>query len=73
LTIMGVSLSSKKRRGGLGLNIGIGLALSFSYILFMRFSEMFVHTGVMSPMVALWMPNILYIFIALAVYRMAPK
>ena len=57
LTIMGVSLSSKKRRGGIGWNIGIGIALSFSYILFLKFSEMFVYTDLLPPGIALWVPN----------------
>ncbi|MBO4558278.1 MAG: LptF/LptG family permease [Bacteroidales bacterium] len=73
LTLMGVALCSRKRRGGLGINIGIGVALSFSYILFMRFSQMFVHTGALPPWLAIWLPNIIYTFIALFVYRMAPK
>ncbi len=73
LTLMGVSLSAKKRKGGIGLNIGVGLVLSFSYILFLRFSQMFVHAGVMPPWIALWVPNILYSFIALFLYRIAPK
>jgi len=73
LTVMAVSLSSRKKRGGIGLNIGIGLALSFSYILFMRFSQMFVHTGALSPAIALWIPNILYSFIAIVLYKIAPK
>ena len=70
---MGVALSSKKRRGGIGWNIGIGIALSFSYILFQRFSEMFVYTGVMSPGWALWTPNFLYAVIAGVLYKIAPK
>ena len=73
LTIIAVSLSSRKKRGGLGLNIGIGLALSFSYILFMRFSQMFVHTGSLPPFVAMWIPNVLYALIAVMLYRLAPK
>lgn len=73
LTLMGVALSSRKRRGGLGLNIGIGVGLSFSYILFMRFSQMFVHTGTLPPWLAIWLPNMLYAVIALFVYRLAPK
>ena len=73
LTIMGVSLSSKKRRGGIGLNIGIGIALSFSYILFLRFSQMFVHTGTLPPSVALWLPNIIFAVVAIFLYRIAPK
>ena len=73
LTIMGVSLSSKKRRGGIGWNIGIGIALSFSYILFLKFSEMFVYTGLLPPGIALWVPNILYAVISGFLYRIAPK
>ena len=73
LTLIGVSLSSKKRRGGIGMNIGIGIALSFSYILFLRFSQMFVHTGALPPGVALWLPNFLYAIIAAFLYRIAPK
>ena len=73
LTLMGVSLSSKKRRGGIGLNIGIGIALSFTYILFLRFSEMFVIGDVLSPAVALWFPNMLFSVVALVLYRLAPK
>ena len=73
LTIMGVALSSKKRRGGIGWNLGIGIALSFSYILFQRFSEMFVYTGLMSPTIALWTPNFIYTVIAAVLYKIAPK
>lgn len=73
LTIIGVSLSSQKRRGGIGLNIGIGIALSFSYILFLRFSQMFVHTGTLPPAIALWLPNAIYAVVAVFLYRIAPK
>ena len=73
LTIMGVALSSKKRRGGIGWNIGIGIGLAFTYILFLRFSQMFVHTGVLPPFIALWLPNIIFAIIAGVLYRVAPK
>lgn len=73
LTVMGLSLSSKKRRGGLGLNLGIGIALSFTYILFLRFSQMFVHTDTLSPALALWLPNIIFGVVAIILYRIAPK
>ena len=73
LTIMGVALSSKKKRGGIGWNIGIGIALAFTYILFLRFSEMFVYTGALPPGIALWMPNVIYAVIAAFLYRIAPK
>ncbi len=73
LTIMGVALSSKKRRGGIGWNIGAGIALAFTYILFLKFSEMFVHTDTLSPAVALWLPNMVFTVIAAVLYRLAPK
>lgn len=73
LTIMGLSLSSRKKRGGIGFNLGIGIALSFSYILFLRFSEMFVYTGTLPPGIALWLPNVIYAIIAAVLYKIAPK
>ena len=73
LTIMGVALSAKKRRGGIGWNIGIGIALAFTYILFLRFSQMFVHTGALPPFIALWLPNLVFTIIAAFLYRIAPK
>jgi lipopolysaccharide export system permease protein len=73
LTLIGVSLSSQKIRGGTGMQIGLGLALSFSYILFMQFASQFSLKGEMDPMIAIWIPNILYTIIALFLYKMAPK
>ncbi len=73
LTIMGVALSSKKSRAGIGWNIGLGIALAFTYILFLKFSEMFVYVDALSPGVALWLPNIVFSFIAAFLYRIAPK
>ena len=73
LTIIGVSLSSKKTKGGMGLHLGIGLALSFSYILFQTVASTFAVNGSVPPMIAVWIPNILYSFIALYLYKKAPK
>lgn len=73
LTIMGVALTSKKKRGGIGWNLAIGIALAFLYILFLRFSEMFVYTGVLPAGIALWLPNVVYTVIAIVLYKMAPK
>lgn len=73
LTLIGVSLSSRKVRGGIGMNIGIGLALSFSYILFMQFASQFSLKGNLEPMLAMWIPNILYAVIAIVLYKLAPK
>ncbi len=69
LTVIGMSLSSKKVKGGMGLNIGIGLVLSFSYILFMTITQTFAISGLTSPFVAMWIPNILYSIIAIVLYR----
>ena len=73
LTTIGVSLSSRKVKGGLGLNLGIGLVLSFSYILFMTITQAFAVSGLTSPFVAMWIPNILYAIIALILYRRAAQ
>jgi lipopolysaccharide export system permease protein len=73
LTLIGVSLSARKVRGGIGMNIGIGLGLSFSYILFMQFASQFSLKGNLGAMLAMWIPNILYAFIALVLYKLAPK
>ncbi|MBK5721239.1 LptF/LptG family permease [Dysgonomonas sp. Marseille-P4677] len=73
LTIIGASLSARKVKGGMGLNIGIGLGLSVSYILFQTVSSSFAVTGTMSPMLAVWIPNIVFIFIAAYLYSKAPN
>ena len=73
LTIIGVALCTKKRRGGMGWNIAVGLALGFSYVLFMQFSEMFVITDTLPASIAIWIPNMLYAVIAAFLYLIAPK
>jgi lipopolysaccharide export system permease protein len=73
LTLIGVTLSSRKIRGGIGMNIGIGLTLSFSYILFLQFASQFSLKGNLGPMLAMWIPNIIYMGIGLILYRLAPK
>lgn len=69
LTIIGMALSAKKVKGGMGLNIGIGLVLSFSYILFMTITQTFARSGLTSPLIAMWIPNLLYTIIAIILYR----
>lgn len=73
LTIIGASLSSRKIKGGMGLNIGIGLGLSFGYIVFMTVSSSFAISGTMSPFMAVWLPNFVYVFIAGFLYTKAPN
>ncbi len=73
LTLIGMTLSVKKVKGGMGLNIGIGLVLSFSYILFMTITQAFALSGLTSPMIAMWIPNYIYLMIAIVLYRKASK
>lgn len=73
LTIIGLSLCTKKKRGGMGWNLAAGTGLGFSYILFMQFSEMFVVTDTLPAQVAVWLPNALYAIIAVVLYIKAPK
>ncbi len=73
LTLIGVSLASRKVRGGMGLHIGIGLALSFGYILFMTISTTFAINGNMNALVAVWIPNIVFAAIGIRLYIKAPK
>lgn len=73
LTLIGAALSARKVKGGMGLNIGIGLALSMAYILFMTVSSTFAVKGGMSPFIAAWIPNFIFILIALFLYKRAPN
>jgi lipopolysaccharide export system permease protein len=73
LTIIGVSLSSRKRKGGMGLYLGIGLALSFAYILLQTVSATFAINANTPPMLAAWIPNLLYFVIAYYCLRQAPN
>jgi len=73
LTIIGASLAARKSKNGMGWNLGVGLGLSFSYILFQTISSTFAVNANMPPMLAVWVPNILYAFIAFFVYTKAPK
>jgi lipopolysaccharide export system permease protein len=73
LTLMGVSLSSRKVRGGIGLPLGLGIFLSFAYILFIRFANMFALKGGLPPMMAVLIPNIIFGIIGIYLLKKAPK
>ena len=73
LTVIGAALSSRKVRGGMGLHLGIGIAITFSYILFMEFSRVFALSGVFSPLLAAWLPNIIFSIIGIYFFVKAPK
>ena len=73
LTLIGVALSSRKVRGGTGLHIGIGITLCFSYIMLTRIFEEFAKGGSMPTMLAVWLPNIIFLIVGIYLYRKAPK
>lgn len=73
LTLIGVSLSSRKVRGGMGVHIGLGIALCFSYIMLGRVFEQIAASGSMIPWLGVWLPNIIFAIIAIIVYVKAPK
>ncbi|MBI9067889.1 MAG: LptF/LptG family permease [Salinivirgaceae bacterium] len=73
LTLIGVCISSRKTRGGIGLNIGIGIFLAFTYIMFMQVSTVLATNANMNPFLAVWIPNITYGIIAIGLYFKAAK
>jgi len=73
LTLIGVAVSSRKIRGGIGLQIAIGVVISFAYILFMQFSKQFAIGGMLPVMAAVWLPNVFFLIVAIFLMRMAPK
>ena len=73
LTTIGLSLSSRKRKGGMGMYLGIGLALSFTYIMLQTVSSTFAIQADTPPMLAAWIPNIIFTVVAYFCYRKAPN
>jgi lipopolysaccharide export system permease protein len=73
LTVIGVSLASKKVRGGSGLHLAMGVLISVAYILFSRFSLVFATKGSFTPLLAAWIPNIIFGILAFYLYKKAPK
>lgn len=73
LTLIGVALSSRKVRGGIGLHLGIGLSISFAFIMFMQISTTFATKGNLHPMVSVWIPNIFFGLLGIYLLRIAPK
>jgi lipopolysaccharide export system permease protein len=73
LTVIGASLSARKRKGGMGLALGIGLALSFTYIMLQTVSATFAINAGLPALIAAWIPNLIYTVIAYFCYRQAPN
>ena len=73
LTIIGASLSARKRKGGMGMYLGIGLVLSFTYIMLQTISATFAINAGFPPIIAAWVPNIIFAVVAYFCYRQAPN
>lgn len=73
LTVIGVALSSRKLRGGTGMHLGLGIAITFSYILLMQVTSVFSRFGNLSPLIAVWIPNLLFGLLAIYLLAKAPK
>jgi lipopolysaccharide export system permease protein len=73
LTLIGVAVSSRKLRGGIGFQIAIGVLISFVYILFTQFSKQFAIGGLLPVVLAVWLPNIFFLFVAIYLLRLAPR
>jgi lipopolysaccharide export system permease protein len=73
LTLIGVSIASRKMRGGMGMHIGIGITLCFGYIMLGRIFEQVALGGTLPPWISVWLPNLIFAIIAIYVYRKAPK
>ena len=73
MTLIGVAVSSRKVRGGIGKQLGIGISLSFIFIFFMQLFTSYASSGVMPAYIAVWIPNIIFGTVALILLRYAPK
>jgi lipopolysaccharide export system permease protein len=73
LTLIGVSIASRKVRGGIGMHIGLGIGISFTFIMFMQITTTFAASGLVSPLLAVWIPNIIFSFLAWYLLKIAQK
>ena len=73
LTLIGAVIATRRIRGGSGLHLAIGIAIAAIYILFDRFSTVFSIKGNFPPVMAAWLPNFVFLFVAWGLYRLTPK
>ncbi|PTN08395.1 lipopolysaccharide export system permease protein [Mangrovibacterium marinum] len=73
LTLIGVSLASRKVKGGLGLHLGLGILIAFSYIMFMQIATVFAISGSVPPSIAVWIPNLIFGALAAYLYKRAMR
>ena len=73
LALIGAIVASRKVRGGSGFHLAVGILTAVTYILFDKFSTVFSTKGNLNPILAAWLPNIIFVFIAFGLYKKAPK
>ncbi|WKN30460.1 LptF/LptG family permease [Porifericola rhodea] len=73
LTFIGVIMSARKSRGGSGFQIAMGFGIAFLFIIFFIFARSIAEANTMNPIVAVWIPNIIFSFIGLALYKFVPR
>jgi len=73
LTIIGFLVSARKSRGGVGFQIALGFSLAFVYILFFMMSKGIAEGGGMPPLLAVWLPNIIFSGIGVILYYTIPR
>ncbi|MFI5196151.1 MAG: LptF/LptG family permease [Chitinophagales bacterium] len=69
LTIIGACIASRKIRGGSGLHLAIGIVISALYIMFLQLSTTFSTKESLNPLIAVWLPNIVFGLVAFYLYR----
>ncbi|MFN5183513.1 MAG: LptF/LptG family permease [Bacteroidota bacterium] len=69
LTLIGVVIAARKIRGGIGMHIAIGLLIGATYVVFLHFSSIFAVNGILSPIIAVWLPNFIYLILAIILLR----
>lgn len=73
LTFIGVAMSARKIRGGIGMQLGLGISLTFAYIFLMQVSTVFSAFGDLPPVIGAWIPNMVFLLIGLYLLKKAPK
>lgn len=73
LTLIGAIVAGRKVRGGSGVHLAVGFVTAALFILTDRFSTIFSTKGDLPPLLAAWIPNLIFIFVVLYLYRKAPK
>ncbi len=73
LTLIGAVVAGRKVRGGSGVHLAVGFVTAALFIITDRFSTIFSTKGDLPPLLAAWIPNMLFVFVVIYLYRKAPK